>query len=261
MGSPAAPGGASATHFKFEGRIIPEVRKVTVPEVSPIRYSDPWGFHADIRIAIIDGKVEIDCACFDAEPRVDMCIVRCYEIVRALVDLYAFSKAWNLSVILDRMIVGTKVTQIALSELSLQPLATAIASDDDFRAIWAIVQKRFNLKFALHDLALGIGALNYSHIGAARSVEAIRGLIAPDAQNDRAAWARMRSLLNIERDYLQRITDASRGPRHGDRGGATGDGQLVAMQRSWTIMNRYFEFMKRGGGQPLPQGEFPTLSD
>jgi hypothetical protein len=60
---------------------------------------------------------------------------------------------------------------------------------------------------------------------------------------------------------LQRITDGSRGPRHGDRGGVTGDGQRIAMQRAWTIMNRYFEFMKRGGEQPLPKAEFPTLAD
>ena len=35
----------------------------------------------------------------------------------------------------------------------------------------------------------------------------------------------------------------------------------IAMQRAWTIMNRYFEFMKRGGEQPLPKAEFPTLAD
>ncbi|MGE5510609.1 MAG: hypothetical protein ACM31O_05080 [Bacteroidota bacterium] len=71
----------------------------------------------------------------------------------------------------------------------------------------------------------------------------------------------MRSLLNIERDYLQRITDASRGPRHGYRGGATGAGQQIAIQRAWVIMNRYFKFMQRGGEQPLPRDEFPALAD
>lgn len=261
MESPSATDRVKATHFRFLGRVIPEVRKVTLPNTTPIQYSDPWGFHAEIHVSINDGKVEIDCACFDAEPRKDMCIVRCYECVTALVDLYAFTKGWSLSVILDRMIVGTTVTPLAVSELSLQPLVSSITGDDDFRAVWQLMLRKFNLKFALHDLVIGIGSLNYSHIGAARSVEAIRQLITPDAQNEKIAWSNMRSLLNIERDFLQRITDASRGPRHGNRGGVTGDGQRIVMQRAWTVMNRYFEFMKRGGEQPLPLDEFPTLFD
>jgi hypothetical protein len=261
MESPLATEHETKTHFRFEGRVIPELRKVTIPQISPIQYSDPWGFHGDIYITIVDGRVEIDCVCFDAEPRTDMCIERSFECATALVDLYAFTKGWSLSVVRDRMIVGTTVRPLAISELSLQPLASSIASDDDFRAVWKQLLKAFNLKFALHDLVTSIGSLNYPHIGATRSVEAIRRLIAPDAQNENMAWSKMRSLLNIERVYLQQITDASRDPRHGNRGGVTGEGQLVVMQRAWTIMNRYLEFMKRGGGEPLPQNEFPVLSD
>jgi hypothetical protein len=261
MGSPFATEHKSTTHFRFEGRVMPEVRQVTIPNTSSVQCSDLRGFHADISIAIADGKVEIDCVCFDAEPRTDMCVARSLEYATALVDLYAFTKGWSLSVILDRMIVGTTVSTLAMSELSLQPLASSIAGDDDFRAVWEYLLKKFNLKFALHDLVIGIGSLNYPHIGAARSVEAIRGLIAPDAQNETMAWSEMRRLLNIKRDYLQRITDASRGPRHGDRSGVTGDGQQIVMQRAWTIMNRYLEFMKRGGEEPLPQNAFPTLCD
>jgi hypothetical protein len=251
----------SSTHFRFEGRVIPEVRRVTIPQVDPLQYSDPWGFHANIHISIVDGKVAIDCFCFDPEPQPGMCMVRCYECATGLVDLYAFTKGWSLSVILDSMIVGGTTTPVVLSELSLQPLASSILSDDDFRCIWQVVLERFNLKFALRDLVIGVGSLNYPHIGAARCIEAVRGLLASDAPNERAAWSKMRSLLNVERDYLQRITDGSRRPRHGDRGGVTGDGQRIALQRAWTIMNRYFEFMKRGGEQPLPKPEFPTLTD
>jgi hypothetical protein len=256
-----SPTKRSSTHFRFEGRVIPEVRRVTIPQVDPLRYSDPWGFHANIHISIVDGKVAIDCFCFDPEPQPGMCMVRCYECATSLVDLYAFTKGWSLSVILDSMIVGGTTTPVALSELSLQPLASSISSDDDFRCIWQVVLKRFNLKFALRDLVVGVGSLNYPHIGSARCIEAVRGLLASDAPNERAAWSKMRSLLNVERDYLQHITDGSRRPRHGDRGGVTGDGQRIALQRAWTIMNRYFEFMKRGGEQPLPNAEFPTLAD
>jgi hypothetical protein len=261
MESPLATEHKTKTLFRFEGRVIPEVRRVTIPQISPIQYSDPWGFHAEICIVIADGKVEIDCVCFDAEPRTNMCIGRSFECATALVDLYAFTKGWSLSVIFDRMVVGSTVRPLAFSELSLPPLASSIASDDDFRAVWKQLPKAFNLKFALHDLVTSIGSLNYPHIGAARSVEAIRRLIAPDAQNENMAWSKMRALLNIERVYLQQITDASGDPRHGNRGGVTGEGQQVVMQRAWTIMNRYLEFMKRGCEKPLPQNEFPTLRD
>lgn len=255
------PADRSPKLFRFEGRVIPEVRSVTIPKVAPVRYSDPWGFHADIDVSIVDGIVAIDCHCFDPEPRRDMCIVRSYECATGLVDLYAFMKGWSLSVILDRMFIEATVTPIAMSELTLQPLASSISDEDDFRRIWQVVLKQFNLKFAIHDLVVGIGSLNYPHIGAARCVEAVRRLLAPEALNENDAWSKMRLLLNIERNYLQRITDESRRARHGDRGGVTGDGQKIAMQRAWTILNRYFEFMKRGGEQPLPKDEFSTLTD
>lgn len=256
--SPTSP---NAKHFRFEGRVIPEVRNVTIPKVNPVHISDPWGFHGDIDISVVNGRVNIDCVCFDEVARADMCVARCFECVTGLVDLYAYTKGWNLTVILDAMIVDGSKSRLAVSEKGLPPLVSSIADDEDFRAVSALLLKKFNLKFALHDLIVAIGALNYPHIGTARSMEAIRGMIAPDARNESEAWRTMRSLLNIERDYLQRITDASRGPRHGDRGGATGDTQMTVMQRAWTIMDRYLEFLKRGGETRLPLSEYPFLCD
>jgi hypothetical protein len=44
----------------------------------------------------------------------------------------------------------------------------------------------------------------------------------------------------------------------GDPGHAPGSETGEAAKRSWTVMNRYFEYVKRGR-QPLPQAQFSLL--
>lgn len=69
----------------------------------------------------------------------------------------------------------------------------------------------------------------------------------------------MREALNLHEDYLSFITDQSKGPRHGD---IKGGGFLEirdTIQRSWTVMNRFLEFKKRGDNR-LPLADFPLLT-
>jgi hypothetical protein len=70
----------------------------------------------------------------------------------------------------------------------------------------------------------------------------------------------MRENLRVDRSYLQLITDQSKAPRHGDVQAIEALVTEEVAKRCWTIMNRYFEFKKRGGS-PLPLSEYPLLTD
>lgn len=247
--------------FTIEGRVLPERRQVSISGLKTISYSDPRGFDAKFDIVIKDSKIQIKCSIAEQSNwHMQMSIVRAYELTTAAVDLYAFSKGWALSVILDDFVINGKKQGIALSETSVASLCNVISSENDFLEAWEHLLSNFNLKFAFRDLISSLSTLNYSSIAACRALESIRNSIAPDGSNDNEGWKLLREKLRVERDYIQFITDSSREPRHGNRGAAFGDDQLEITHRVWKIMDRYMEYQKRGANEILPEDEFPLLN-
>lgn len=245
----------------IEGRVLPERRFVTIPNLNTISYSDPQGFDANFDIEISNSKIRVECRIAEQSKwHLEMCIVRAFEFTTAAVDLYAFSKGWALDVILDDCVVNGQKQGIAVSETSVASLCTVISNEDDFQVVWEHLFSNFNLKFAFRDLISSLGTLNYSAVAACRALECIRNSIAPDSSKDIEGWKILREKLQIERAYIQYVTDASREPRHGNRAVAFGDDQLEITHRVWKIMNRYIEYLKRGGNETLPKDEFPLLN-
>jgi hypothetical protein len=113
------------------------------------------------------------------------------------------------------------------------------------------------IRWVLRDL---VGALesDMTTINCARAMDGIRNLIATPGLKEEKAWAEMRSKLRIDRPYLQFISDQSKDHRHA-RYVPSGDVGFSLLRRSWTIMDRYFQYLKRGGKNPLPESEFPVL--
>jgi len=68
----------------------------------------------------------------------------------------------------------------------------------------------------------------------------------------------MQTGLNLDAAYLKLITDQSVGPRHGDHQYVLGTMTREIATRSWTVMNRFLEYLKRGRAA-LPPDEFPLL--
>lgn len=251
----------SVKHFIIESRVLPERRLVTIADLGTISLSDPRGFEAIFEVRIRNSKIQIKCAVAQlSDWHIKMSLVRAYEIATAAVDLYAFSKGWALTVLLDDFIIEGRKQGIAFSETSAASFCSVISNDEDFLKAWEHVSKNFNLKFALHDLISSLSTLNYSSVAACRALEAIRNSIAPEGSSDKDGWEILRKKLRLERDYIQFITDSSQEPRHGNRGAAFGDDQLEVTHRAWKIMDRYLEYLKRGGGEVLPEDEFPILN-
>jgi hypothetical protein len=246
--------------FTIEGRVLPERRLVSIASLRTISYSDPRGFDAEFDIQIKDGKILVKCSVAKTSDwYLQMSLVRAYELATAAVDLYAFSKGWALSVLLDDFIIDGRRRGIAFSETSVASLCNVISNEEDFLQTWEHLSGDFNLKFALRDLISSLSTLNYSAVAACRALESIKNSIAPDGSNDKEGWKLLREKLRIEREYIQFITDSSREPRHGNRGAAFGDDQLEITHRAWKIMDRYIEYLKRGASEVLPEDEFPLL--
>lgn len=176
------------TKIHFKGRVLPEHRRVSIPHVNPLKNFDANRFEAEVAISIVQGRVTIACRSINGtELEPQMCIVRAYECATALVDLYAFTKGWALSVLLDYMYIEERRVLIATSETSVQKYCTVMQTDDEFRNVWSIVLGSGNLKFALRDLISSLSTLNYSSIAVGRSIEAIRQLLAPTGATEKMA--------------------------------------------------------------------------
>ena len=96
-------------------------------------------------------------------------------------------------------------------------------------------------------------------VNCARAMDRIKHLIASPGSTDAQAWRQMREALHIDEDYLKFITEASKGPRHGRPGHTPGIETTEATRRAWSVMNRYFEFVKRGR-TPLATHQFNILA-
>lgn len=246
--------------IRLEGRVLPELLKVSIPIKHSIRYSEPYGFEATFEIKIEFGKIHLVCNIKnEIDDYYEICVIRAYEIVSTLIDVFAFSKGWALSLIFDTVVQDEKTKQINFGESSVRQRCTAFENSGNFQRITEIVMDDLNLRLAFRDLISSLNTFNYSAIAAARSVEAIRLVMAPSIKSESKAWDILRSKLRIERGYLQFVTDASRKPRHGNRGETDGETQLEVTHRAWAVMNRYLEFMLRGGEDILPENKFPLL--
>ncbi|MDF3153540.1 hypothetical protein P3C58_16300 [Mesorhizobium sp. XAP10] len=244
----------------IEGWVLPEIRRVSIPDIDSISFKDPNGFEGIFKFKIRDGNVHVECDIVSScDNALQFCTVRSLELATALVDIFAFSKGWALSVIVDFMTRGEERRPIALSEQSVQAYCNAFQSAAEFQQLSNLVLPNLSLRFAFRDLVSSLSTLNYSAIAAARAVEVIRSQMASDTSESQA-WEVMRNKLRIERSYLKFITDASRYPRHGNRGATDGGTQIVVTHRAWAIMTRYLEFLKRGGKEELPEDMFPLLT-
>jgi hypothetical protein len=247
--------------ISFKGRVLPEVRKVSIPHPLKIAVDDPIGVKGIFHIVIFEGIIAVRCEVSNPPNNcLSLCLVKAYEIIGVPINLLAFSKGWSLSVILDESVENEIVRPVVLSECSVQKYVTALENADDFEKITDVLFSKFNLRFAVQDLILSLSAQNYSAIAAARAVEAIRYEIVADQTSDKDAWRIMREKLQIDETFLKFVTGSSKKPRHGDRGATDGQIQMEVTHRAWAIMNRYLEYIKRGESESLPIESFPILT-
>jgi hypothetical protein len=152
-----------------------------------------------------------------------------------------------------------RVTALAPEQPQLAALVPSIsASTAGYDAVLRLVIPEYPIFHALHDLAEAITQTHVAPTNCGRAIDGLRHAIAPSASRDEQ-WKTLRDNLQVEKAYLQIITDLSTGPRHGDPAHIPGPVVKDVVERTWIVMNRYFEFLKRGK-RPLPKSEFPTLT-
>lgn len=220
------------------------------------------------RMQIVNSVVSVDIQInkWDASEDLTPVYMRALDIARAAVDLCSFRDGIGLTVVLETLVGpdGTR-SELLLQQSELAGLASSLqnktppatADQNNFDKVLRHVLTNPQLIRALHDLTEVLSQTHISPIACGRAMEGIRHFIAPGLERKKG-WAKMNETLRIDRAYLDLITDTSIGPRHADPAHISGVICIDICKRAWVIMDRFFEYLKRGG-HPLPESEFPTL--
>jgi hypothetical protein len=177
------------------------------------------------------------------------------DFLQSAVNLVCFERGTLLLPVIEGVeLPDGKIQPLLVFLPALAPLCTAFTNADaPFRET-----STSPLRWVMRDL---ISALqpDMVTIGCARAIDGIRNLTSSTAETDRQAWAEMRQKLRMDEAFLRFISNSSRNHRHAKREPMGAETTVEVLTRSWTVMDRYLHFMKRGGVNSLPEDEFPLL--
>jgi hypothetical protein len=260
--------------FRFYGRILPPapITRLSMKDLPSVHWEDKeLGLILDVNMSIVDSEVIMTCESNLYSTQEDLSEVykRVFDTARAAVDCFAYIKGMGLGVVLERVIPPNGIQHNILVERpELAKLVTAFDLNrenrgNNFDAMYKIAISDPNVFLAVNDLIASIAVSHQAAVNCGRAIEAMREAITPsgsDRTKRNKGWEIMRTSLNLDFKYLNFISDVSTAPRHGRRVAATQKQDFdETVKRSWIIMNRFFEYRKRGN-IPLPLADFPLLS-
>jgi hypothetical protein len=271
-------------------RILPVAEERTMPEFKVFgKIEPPWfeiTFDIESQVAYRIEESDIDLKCTIAikksnvvatceanrwdETTLGSVVGYLFDWVGAEIDLFTFVTGMVFTVHLDRAEYpdGSNRELIGTAP-ELAALATACKSTDaggtvhvDMHKVLPLIMQNPTLMIAFRDLVAALRFGNNSLTNCGRAMEGLRkSLWGKDEANkaeEKRAWDRLRDTLQVSRPYLQAITDASCGPRHGSTAYIPVSTRKEILNRSWAVMNRFLLY-RLGGDQPLSAEEYPML--
>jgi hypothetical protein len=165
----------------------------------------------------------------------------------------------------ERVNPDGSTTQLMPGDPSLPVICTVFrsnqgiaATDTSFRDSLMAIMQDPAFMLALNDFTATLEAPYRIRINCARAIEAIGHALSPGEENDKRRWEHLRATLNLTRDYLDPLSNESKGPRHGNYFEPSQMAEPELRVRAWTVMNRFIECLKRDKST-LPSSEFPIL--
>lgn len=205
---------------RFIGRTFPAAVHVGIP-LPTVHWEDPeTRLIMEFDAVAKDGAITIDCRVnkFIQEEHLIPIYNRAFDIATAGLDLISFSTGRPFTVVLESFVDPTgQQRTFGHFESDLGNLVKSVRPGKDFKDVFSIVVLEWPLFVALRDL---VEAISLPHRGAAncaRVVETLRRqMVGSDPSNRSRGWEELRESLQNSREYLEFITDKSKGPRHGD---------------------------------------------
>jgi hypothetical protein len=253
---------------RFLGSVLPVRPYVSCGEMPLVRAKGDDGLTVELHVSITKSQVIVTCDTnrLTSEDSPSLWMMA-NDLAKAATNVVAFATGKGLTVHLHSFEDPSgKIHTVNFSDIGLRALCTAYQIPTETPESMIEIQKICHMVFtddtlhlALNDLVEAIAFPHAANVNCARVLDAIRNLLAPNLQKH-LGWEVVRSTLHVDEPYIKFISESSKAPRHADYGYIPEAVIKKTIYRSWTLMNRFLEFRKRGN-QPLPVDEFPWLSD
>lgn len=248
--------------IQFRGKVFPLIIVIDTARFD-LLWPEPDG-STPMRfvLQVTNNHVVVDCTLQAYDPLMPLSMehTRALELVRSVVDCIAFSKGVGLTVVFDEVVspAGVKKYLVARNT-SLEALATAFnVPESEQLDVYKIVIEDASLFTSLNELIAAITFPGLIAINCGRALDGLRQILVPNDPERTQGWIKLQEVLNLERSYREFVMKTSIPPRHADRTGIPQTIGQEVLERTWTIMNRFIEYRKRGS-QQLPISEFPML--
>jgi hypothetical protein len=246
--------------IEFLGRVYPAGWTLTLSNVPNVVYTDAnVPLIARFEFSVVNSEIEVTVS---FNTKVDNWLLilwmHAVKLLRAQVNLAAFQMAVGPTIVLDHWRENGVVDRLVTHDPQLPPLCTAFSDSVGFNEALALVMSEQPIIKALEDLVTSISFEDNTTINCARSVEAIRQMVAGYDLTPGQQWPIFRDQLNISREYVELIMEHSLDHRHGKPTYKDGAVSKEITMRAWTIMDRFLHY-RLGGNAKLDTLRFPAL--
>ncbi len=247
--------------YDFYGKVLPERVKFSI-SVPPIRIKvEEYGFDLQIALSILESQISVK---IESEKEIaDLFTLKntVTEYVRLYTDTWGYLHGYSYDVEITSLSGENNVPYIIYG-VDI-PEITADHENRPYKQIGDILDVVWNPKYvqiriAFADLRRAIKYTNETGMFCYRAIESLMQFFKEDEDRNNA-WLKLRTVLNVSREWIDEIGKYSTLPRHGQIVHLTGQKRTDLMKRTWAIIDRFIIYAKNGE-KPLDKGNYPELS-
>jgi hypothetical protein len=244
--------------YIFRGGVLPADLPLTLayePQVERKGAQESPDERINASIKESEIVVRVDVAVNDADLH-DILYSDAYDVVRTMTDVASLSDGVAYIPYLDEVTLPSgEIVRLALAD---RTLATCCAhfNAHNSEAIIDLAICDIHLARALADVSVMLSWPHYAPIAAGRVIDTIVRMLTGGRST--ADWEAARATINVDRAYLQRLSDEATPARHGDRRYVAGKDVRILAERAWTVMDRYLA-LRLQNATSLDPNLFPLL--
>ena len=239
-------------HLRYLGFVVPgDPALYVAPDFTAVRTGAEEDPDGEYQGSIKDGRVEVTVEVERDYPGLlEKHFFPALTFARTLVHVRGFATGIAYVVHLNQAVdAAGEGRPMIVADRRLGALST-LEADGLQDAVTELALTDLGVSELLSDASLMLTIPNYAPIAGGRIADSIARMIS--GGRGPAAWARMRDVLNISRDYLELLTSHSKAPRHGERLYVPGPVVHEIAERSWTLIDRYIRFRLSSPGCSPP---------
>jgi hypothetical protein len=248
--------------FRFTGRVVPIQPPIEIGPLLPFVWEHiETGEREEYEVSFIGADVVVNVTINSEvkDEKISAYRNTSLEVARTALNIVCFQHGLGLLLYLDRymppdgkeelLVPGDPRLQslVSLGNINIPVMSSLLAADPQ-------------LSRPLNDLITAITWPLAAPINCARALEGIRRHNNPleNESNRLASWVLLQEAINISKDYADSIINMSKIPRHGGTQFIPSEDQEEVIVRTWTITDRYFQYLGRGR-KSLKDFGFPLL--